>query len=54
MTSWGAMLSEAQNLNNIVNNIWYLIPALFVIVAVLAFNFVGDGVRDAADPFSRQ
>ena len=53
LTSWGAMLSEAQNLNNVVNNLWYLIPALFVIVAVLAFNFVGDGLRDAADPFSR-
>ena len=54
LTSWGAMLSEAQNLNNVVNNLWYLIPALFVIVAVLAFNFVGDGLRDAADPFSRR
>jgi peptide/nickel transport system permease protein len=54
LTSWGAMLSEAQNLNNVVNNLWYLIPALFVIGAVLAFNFVGDGLRDAADPFSRR
>ena len=52
MTSWGAMLREAQNLNNVINNPWYLVPALFVILAILAFNFVGDGLRDAADPFS--
>ena len=54
MTSWGAMLREAQNLNNVINNPWYLFPALFVIVAILAFNFVGDGLRDAADPFSHR
>ena len=54
MTSWGSMLKEAQNVHNVVNNLWYLIPAIFVIVAVLVFNFVGDGVRDAADPFSRR
>ena len=52
MTSWGVMLEEAQNINNLVNNPWYLIPALFVVAAILAFNFVGDGLRDAADPFS--
>ncbi len=52
MTSWGVMLEEAQNVNNLVNNPWYLIPALFVVAAILAFNFVGDGLRDAADPFS--
>ena len=54
MTSWGALLKEAQNVNYIVLNPWHLIPAIFVIVAVLAFNFVGDGLRDAADPFSRR
>jgi peptide/nickel transport system permease protein len=54
MTSWGALLREAQNVNYIVLNPWYLIPAIFVIVAVLAYNFVGDGVRDAADPFSHR
>jgi peptide/nickel transport system permease protein len=53
MTSWGTMLQEAQKVQNVVNNPWYLIPALFVILAVLAFNFVGDGLRDAADPFSK-
>ena len=54
MTSWGAMLREAQNVNNVINNPWYLFPALFVILAILAFNFVGDGLRDAADPFSHR
>ena len=54
MTSWGAMLKEAQNIQSMVNNPWYLIPGLFVIVAVLCFNFVGDGLRDAADPFSHR
>jgi peptide/nickel transport system permease protein len=54
MTSWGSMLREAQNLNNVINNPWYLFPALFVILAILAFNFVGDGLRDAADPFSHR
>lgn len=53
MTSWGTLLQEAQKVQNVVNNPWYLIPALFVIAAVLSFNFVGDGLRDAADPFSR-
>jgi peptide/nickel transport system permease protein len=53
MTSWGTLLQEAQRVQNVVNNPWYLIPAVFVIFAVLAFNFVGDGLRDAADPFSK-
>ena len=46
------MLREAQNFNNVINNPWRLFPALFVIVAILAFNFVGDGLRDATDPFN--
>ena len=54
MTSWGSMLKEAQNVDNVIYHTWYLIPALFVIIAVLAFNSVGDGVRDAADPFSKK
>ncbi|NLJ87008.1 MAG: ABC transporter permease [Firmicutes bacterium] len=50
--SWGVLLKEAQNLNTIAVHPWLLTPALFVIAAVLAFNFVGDGLRDAADPYS--
>lgn len=51
--SWGAMLKDANDLTLISNYPWYLTPCIFVILAVLAFNFVGDGLRDAADPYSR-
>ena len=50
-TSWGVLLQESQSIANIANNPWKLIPVLFVIVTVLAFNFLGDGLRDAADPY---
>ena len=53
ITSLGVLLKEAQNLNTIVLNPWLLIPVVFVILTVLAFNFVGDGLRDAVDPYSR-
>lgn len=52
MTSWGSLLKSAQSVNNLINRPWYIIPAFFVIATVLAFNFLGDGLRDAADPFS--
>jgi peptide/nickel transport system permease protein len=51
--SWGVLLREAQNVRSLVLAPWVLIPALAVIIAILAFNFVGDGMRDAADPYSR-
>ena len=51
--SWGVLLFSAQNVRSLVLMPWLLIPCLFVIVAVLAFNFVGDGARDAADPYAR-
>ncbi|CAN5837492.1 ABC transporter permease [soil metagenome] len=50
--SWGVLLKDAQDLVAIAQQPWRLIPALFVIGAVLLFNFVGDGLRDAADPYS--
>lgn len=50
-TSWGVLLQECQNIGNIVNCPWKLIPVLFVALSVLAFNFLGDGLRDAADPY---
>lgn len=50
--SWGVILQQAQNLNAIVKYPWLLIPALILVVTVLAFNFLGDGLRDAADPYS--
>lgn len=49
--SWGVLLQDAQNIQALVISPWLLIPSLPVIVAVLAFNFMGDGIRDAADPY---
>jgi peptide/nickel transport system permease protein len=51
VVSWGVLLQQAQNIRTVALNPWLLIPALFVIVTVLCFNFVGDGLRDAADPY---
>lgn len=51
--SWGVLLQEAQNIRTVALTPWLLIPGIFVIVAVLALNFVGDGLRDAADPYSK-
>lgn len=51
--SWGALLQQAQDVTVIVNYPWLLLPAVFVVAAVILFNFVGDGLRDAADPYSR-
>ena len=50
--SWGVLLQDAQNIRTISLHPWLLLPALFVVVTVLAFNFVGDGLRDAADPYT--
>ena len=50
--SWGVMLQQAQNVRTVVLYPWLLIPALPVVVTVLCFNFVGDGLRDAADPYA--
>jgi peptide/nickel transport system permease protein len=52
ITSWGVLLSEAQNINVVVLYPWLLLPVLPVMLVVLAFNFFGDGLRDAADPYS--
>ena len=49
--SWGALLKEGQNVRSIIQNPWLLIPGIFVVIAVLAFNLAGDGLRDAADPY---
>ena len=50
--SWGTLLQDSQMIANVALHPWLLIPALFVIVTVLMFNFLGDGLRDAADPYS--
>ena len=49
--SWGVLLQDAQNIQALVISPWLLYPSVAVIVAVLAFNFMGDGIRDAADPY---
>lgn len=51
--SWGVLLQEAQNLRSVVLAPWLLTPGIMVVVAVLALNFLGDGLRDAADPYRR-
>jgi len=51
--SWGTLLQDAQNLTVVAQRPWQLIPGVFVVVTVLMFNFIGDGLRDAADPYSR-
>jgi peptide/nickel transport system permease protein len=53
VTSWGVLLKEAQNVQAVAFQPWLLTPVVFVIITVMAFNFVGDGLRDAADPYSR-
>lgn len=52
VTSWGVLLNEAQNINAVALYPWLMMPMVPVIVVVLAFNFLGDGLRDAADPYS--
>ena len=52
LTSWGVLLQEAQNIETLANYPWLLAPLFFIAVAVLAFNFLGDGLRDASDPYS--
>jgi peptide/nickel transport system permease protein len=50
--SWGVLMQSAQNIRAVSRAPWLLLPGVAVIVTVLAFNFVGDGIRDAADPYS--
>lgn len=52
LTSWGVLLEECQNLESIAHAPWLLLPAAFIAAAVLAFNFMGDGLRDASDPYT--
>ena len=50
-TSWGVLLKETEDLVSVAQCPWKMIPLIFVIITVLAFNFLGDGLRDAADPY---
>ena len=51
ITSWGVLLNEAQNINVVALYPWLMLPVAPVIIIILAFNFFGDGLRDAADPY---
>jgi peptide/nickel transport system permease protein len=51
ITSWGILLNEAQNINVVALYPWLMLPVVPVILVVLAFQFLGDGLRDAADPY---
>ncbi|MBN1249275.1 MAG: ABC transporter permease [Anaerolineae bacterium] len=50
--SWGLLMHDAQNLQTLGTHPWIMTPVIFIIVAVLGFNFLGDGLRDAADPYA--
>lgn len=49
--SWGVLLQDAQNVQSVATAPWLMLPGVAVIIAVVAFNFVGDGLRDSADPY---
>lgn len=51
--SWGVLLNDAMNVAAVAMYWWLIIPAFFVVITVLAFNFLGDGLRDAADPYKQ-
>ena len=51
ITSWGILLTEARSVSTIAFYPWLLFPMVPVILVILAFNFLGDGLRDAADPY---
>ncbi|MBK1793186.1 ABC transporter permease [Devosia sp. WQ 349] len=53
IVSWGTLLQEAQNIRTLASAPWLLVPGVCVVVVILAFNFFGDGLRDAADPHGR-
>ena len=52
VVSWGVMLQACMNMTTVANYPWLMAPVLFIILTVLSFNFLGDGLRDAADPYS--
>jgi len=52
LTSWGLLMQNAQNLQTLSQQLWIMTPTIFIILAVLGFNLLGDGLRDAADPYA--
>jgi peptide/nickel transport system permease protein len=52
LTSWGLLMNDANSLQTLGVNPWIMLPVIFIVTAVLGFNFMGDGLRDAADPYA--
>jgi len=52
IVSWGVMLQDCMSIQSVANYPWLLMPVVFIVITVLSFNFLGDGLRDAADPYS--
>jgi peptide/nickel transport system permease protein len=52
IVSWGVMIQDCMNLEVVANYPWLMMPVIFIVLTVLAFNFLGDGLRDAADPYA--
>ena len=52
VVSWGVMLQDCMNMQVVANYPWLLLPVVFIILTVLSCNFLGDGLRDAADPYA--
>jgi peptide/nickel transport system permease protein len=52
LISWGLLMRNAQNIQTLGQYTWMMSPVIFIIAAVLGFNFLGDGLRDAADPYA--
>ena len=53
VVSWGVLLQDTINLEVVANYPWLIAPVFLIIVTVLSFNFLGDGLRDAADPYGQ-
>ena len=51
VVSWGVLLQDCMQVESVVSYTWLLLPVFFIILTVMCFNFVGDGLRDAADPY---
>ncbi|MBI4977276.1 MAG: ABC transporter permease [Spirochaetes bacterium] len=54
IVSWGVMLQDCMNIQAVVNYPWLLLPSVFIIITVLCYNYLGDGLRDAADPYAER
>ena len=53
MTSWGLLLNQVREVQVMKHFPWLLLPALFIVISVLCFNFMGDALRDVIDPYSK-